>query len=58
MTAENAAYHFNPDTAKMEVHVVRPIAAGEEITASYIRYLEKDFSFKSLQEYQATKRHF
>ncbi|KAJ4389651.1 SET domain-containing protein 5 [Gnomoniopsis smithogilvyi] len=32
----NAAYHFNPDTAMMEVHAVRPIAAGEEITVSYI----------------------
>lgn len=34
----NAAYHFNPDTSAMEVHAVRPIAAGEEITVSYIRY--------------------
>ncbi|KAJ4414470.1 SET domain-containing protein 5 [Gnomoniopsis sp. IMI 355080] len=29
-------YHFNPDTGMMEVHAVRPIAAGEEITVSYI----------------------
>lgn len=34
----NAAYHFDPDTAMMEVHAVRPIATGEEITVSYIRY--------------------
>lgn len=35
----NAAYHFDPETAMMEVHAVRPIAAGEEITVSYIRYM-------------------
>lgn len=38
----NAAYHFNPESAKMEVHAVRSIAAGEEITVSYIRYVQNN----------------
>lgn len=33
----NAAYHFNPTTATMDIHAVRPILAGEDITVSYIR---------------------
>lgn len=38
----NAAYHFNPESAKMEVHAVRSIAAGEEITVSYIRCVQNN----------------
>ncbi|KAK7699376.1 SET domain-containing protein 5 [Diaporthe eres] len=30
------AYHFNPTTATMDIHAVRPILAGEDITVSYI----------------------
>lgn len=32
----NADYYFDPETMTQHVHVVRPIAAGEEITISYI----------------------
>lgn len=35
----NAVYYFDPEQATMEIHAVRPIAAGEEITVSYLRWV-------------------
>ncbi|CAK7220418.1 SET domain-containing protein 5 [Sporothrix bragantina] len=32
----NADYHFDHDTLTQHIHAVRPIAAGEEITVSYM----------------------
>jgi hypothetical protein len=32
----NADYHWDPETLTQHIHAVRPIAAGEEITLSYI----------------------
>jgi hypothetical protein len=32
----NASYHFNNDTNKLEVRVVRDVAAGEELFISYV----------------------
>ncbi|KAH8673929.1 hypothetical protein BX600DRAFT_547574 [Xylariales sp. PMI_506] len=32
----NADYYFDPESMTQHIHVVRPIAAGEEITISYI----------------------
>jgi hypothetical protein len=32
----NADYHWDPETLTQHVHAIRPIAAGEEITLSYI----------------------
>lgn len=45
----NAAYHFDPQTARMEVRAVRPIAAGEEITVSYIRWESSFPAHKNLR---------
>jgi hypothetical protein len=35
----NAEYYFDPTTFAQHVHAARPIAAGEEITISYIEYV-------------------
>ncbi len=32
----NADYHYDPDTLAQYIYAVRPIAAGEEITISYL----------------------
>lgn len=32
----NADYHWDPETLTQHIHAVRPIAAGEEITVSYM----------------------
>jgi SET domain-containing protein len=32
----NADYYFDPETLAQHIHAIRPIAAGEEITISYI----------------------